>query len=72
MTEDLSQAEKLLLTELFRLSQELSSFVRRTDGADSEDNVPVTPDDEWWLGVRLSAFGAVLRMRAASRRTANS
>lgn len=67
MSEDLSPAERLLLAELFRLSQELSSFVLRTGGAEA-DASPPTADEEWWLGVRLSEFGAVLRMRGDGRR----
>jgi hypothetical protein len=64
MTESLPRGDQLLMTELSQLSRDLSDYVRRTVEADRLDVAAVVVTDEWWLGVRLTRYGAVVRMRA--------
>jgi hypothetical protein len=68
MSDELSHTERLLMGELFKLSQEISSFVLRAMGADAEQMGPITAKEEFELGVRLAELGAVLRVRARERR----
>jgi hypothetical protein len=51
---------RLLLDELFGISQELAHFVACADGNGLE-GTPPSAEEVWWLGVRMSEFGTVLQ-----------
>lgn len=65
----LNPTERLLLVELFRLGQEISSFVLRAMGAEAEQMAPISAADEFQLGSRLVELGTILQARAAERGT---
>jgi hypothetical protein len=51
MGQELSQTERLLMGELFKLGQEISSFVLRAMGADGDQSEPITREEEFSLGL---------------------
>lgn len=67
MKDELNSTERLLMGELFQLTQDVASFALRVMGADAQEPEPVTGDDEYRLGSRLVDFGAVLQTRATQR-----
>jgi hypothetical protein len=68
VSDELNQTERLLMTELFKLGQQISSFVLRAMGADAEQTEPITTKEEYELGSRLVELGRVMVARAAERR----
>jgi hypothetical protein len=61
MRADRNQSERWLAAELFKLGQQVSSYVVRMLGADVEKAEPPTADEKWQLGQRMIEMGQKLQ-----------
>lgn len=68
MPDELTPTERLLLTALTRVSQDIDEFVRQALAADAGHGQFASTDEEWQLGARMTQLGAVLQVRATERR----
>jgi hypothetical protein len=64
MEDKLSNTERWLMRELFRINQEVASLILRSIEASSEENAPPTTNEKFQVGGRLLEIGTELQTRA--------
>lgn len=68
MSKYLNQTERWLMSELFKLSRDVSSFAVRALGADIERPGPPNTKEEFQLGSRLVELGKMVCRKAEDRK----